>query len=150
MGFDLGVLLANLIFVFVRTESIPEQYADKDDYQQWLIELIGEVHALFRKKLLLLWDEQAREPVTFYSGFREFYLSSILHDTAGYAGCELCRRVIGIAKVMDIASIEDPIRRSKAERLCLHIGKKLILNRSQMDSENHWLSLLTTAKEDAQ
>ena len=41
------------------------------------------------------------------------------------------RRILGLAKVADIADIEDNKERAKIERMTLQMGKKLVTERTQ-------------------
>ena len=43
----------------------------------------------------------------------------------------MMRRILGLAKVADIADIEDNKERAKIERLTLQMGKKLVTERTQ-------------------
>lgn len=62
-------------------------------------------------------------------GYDDDYILRLLQDTLGYAGCEMMRRVIGLAHVPDLESIDDPKLRAKGERLALAIGQQLVLRR---------------------
>jgi 5-methylthioribose kinase len=63
-------------------------------------------------------------------GFKEWYLASIMADTAAYAGTELVRRTVGMAQVKDVTTIPDPDKRAYAERLNILCAKDYILNRA--------------------
>jgi 5-methylthioribose kinase len=43
----------------------------------------------------------------------------------------MMRRILGLAKVADIADIEDNKERAKIERMTLQMGKKLVTERTQ-------------------
>ncbi|HJV31988.1 MAG TPA: S-methyl-5-thioribose kinase, partial [Bacillales bacterium] len=75
-------------------------------------------------------------------GFDRWYLDTVLEDTAGVAGLELIRRIVGLAKVKDITSIEDINLRTQAERLCLKMAKKLILDRTTFKNGIDYLNVL--------
>ena len=66
--------------------------------------------------------------------YMNWYLDSVLSDTAGSAGLEIIRRVVGDAKVLDITGIEDKDARIKAERILLLSGKEFIKNRENIKS----------------
>ena len=53
-------------------------------------------------------------------------LSEQLSLAAGFAGCELIRRVIGAAHVDDIESLTPPERKLQAERAALAVGCALV------------------------
>jgi 5-methylthioribose kinase len=87
---------------------------------------------MFKDKFHKVYDEKVTERVAKYEGFKEFYLNSILRDTAAVTGLELCRRTLGIAHVKDVASIADVEKRAAAEKFCLEVGKNLVMNRENM------------------
>ena len=60
----------------------------------------------------------------------KWYYMGILEDTAGYAGLELIRRVVGSAKAEDIVSLGQG-KRAEAERRILEMGIDLVLNRNK-------------------
>jgi 5-methylthioribose kinase len=60
-------------------------------------------------------------------GYLDCYLRSILADTAGFAGLESIRRVVGMANVKDITSITAPVKRERAERIIITLAKEYIL-----------------------
>jgi 5-methylthioribose kinase len=64
-------------------------------------------------------------------GFKEYYLDTILSDTAAFAGTELIRRTVGMAQVKDVTSIADPEKRAYVERVNIICGKDLIMHRKQ-------------------
>ena len=56
----------------------------------------------------------------------------------------MIRRTLGLAKVSDIADIEDTVARSSLDRLALRVGKQFIL---KADSLNSIQEVLAIAKE---
>ena len=62
-------------------------------------------------------------------GFGQYYLNSILTDTAAYAGTELIRRTVGMAQVKDVTSIEDANIRAYVEKVNILCGKQYVIQR---------------------
>ena len=60
---------------------------------------------------------------------KEHYLDSVLKDTLGFAGCEMIRRVVGIAHVEDLDSIPEADQRAVCERAALRMGRRLVVER---------------------
>jgi len=58
-------------------------------------------------------------------------LQNLFQDSLGFAACKMMRRILGLAKVADIADIEDNKERAKIERMTLQMGKKLVTERTQ-------------------
>jgi 5-methylthioribose kinase len=64
-------------------------------------------------------------------GFAEYYLDTIIADTAAGAGTELVRRTVGMAQVKDVTTIADRAKRVRAERINILCAKDLIMNRTK-------------------
>lgn len=145
-GYDVGNVVAHLIFAMVNGQATMEEGAEKENYINWTKSAIKDVVDMFKEKFNKLFHEKATEKVAKYEGFKEYYLNSILRDTAGVAGLELCRRILGLAHVKDITSIEDKEKRTEAEKFCLVVGKKLIMNREVMLNGDSYLELIEECK----
>ncbi|MCB2362323.1 S-methyl-5-thioribose kinase [Clostridium estertheticum] len=128
-GYDLGNLIGNLIFAYENAEATIDDLYEKKEYKDWLEETIVQVVDLFIFKFNALWIERVTEETANYKGFKEYYIGNILKDTAAITGCELCRRIIGLAHVKDITSINNIEKRARAEKICLSSGKKFIMSR---------------------
>ena len=131
-GYDVGNIIANLIFAWANADTVMEQGSARTEFTGWLDRTIDDVMALFVAKWKKLWKERVTETVARYEGFAQWYLDGILRDTAGVAGLELCRRIVGIAHVKDMTSIQDAGMRTRAERLCLHAAKRCIKERDKV------------------
>ena len=86
---------------------------------------------------LYVTDVMARNP-----DFRSYYLRKVLENTAGSAGLELIRRVVGVAKVKDITSIENEQKRVYEERRCIYLAKELIFKRAKYLSGADYLETI--------
>ncbi|MBQ9436734.1 MAG: S-methyl-5-thioribose kinase [Lachnospiraceae bacterium] len=126
MGYDIGNIIANLIFAYCNGLS-----ADAEAFCTWTMGQVRKIVDLFIAKFNEEYDKAATEPMAKVKGFKEWYLEGILRDTAGYAGTELHRRTVGMANVADLTSIKDEKKRLQAERICILAGKRFIL---QQDS----------------
>lgn len=145
-GYDIGNVVAHLIFALANAEATMNEGCEKEDYILWVKESIKNVIDMFKFKFKAAWDEKANDRVTKYDGFKEYYLDSILRDTAAVAGLELCRRILGLAHVKDITSIEDENKRAAAEEFCLKLGKELIMNREKMMDGKDYLNIISSYK----
>ncbi|QGU94370.1 S-methyl-5-thioribose kinase [Clostridium bovifaecis] len=141
-GYDIGNVIAHLIFALANAEAVMADGKEKEGYIVWVKESIANVVDMFKDKFNKLWDEKVTERVAKYEGFKEFYLNSILRDTAAVAGLELCRRIIGLAHVKDITTIEDVEKRAAAEKFCLTVGKALIMDRESFLDGKKYLDLI--------
>jgi 5-methylthioribose kinase len=144
-GFDVGNVIANLIFAWVNADTTIADPTARGEYTGWLERTIVETVELFKSKWRKLWAERVAEVTATYEGFADWYLEGILRDTAGVTGLELCRRIVGIAHVKDITSIRDPAQRLRAERLCLTAAKRYILEREGIRTGDDYLAVLRMA-----
>ena len=146
-GYDVGNVIANLIFSYVHADATIEEQDKKQDYKTYLLDTIKNVIDLFTSKFKTLWETGASEHVANYRGFQEHYLGQILQDTAAVAGLELCRRILGIAHVKDITSITDESKRARAEKICLSLGKRFILERSKISIGKDYINVIKQCEE---
>jgi len=143
MGYDIGNVIANLMFALANAQAY-----EKAEQIKWLEDTIVEVIDLFKEKFSKAWDEKASEYTAKYKGFKEYYLDTVLRDTAAVTGLEGIRRIVGIAHVKDITLIQDEEKRTKAERLCMLASKSFIMNREELKTGKDFLEVIkqTTAK----
>jgi 5-methylthioribose kinase len=141
-GYDVGNVVANLIFAYVNASYTIIDEAAREDYLSYLENTIERVIELFKGKFLKLWDKRVTEQTAIVPGFKESYLDSIIEDTAAVTGLELCRRIIGIAHVKDITSITNESDRIQAEKICLTAGKTFILERSSIKTGNDFVKVM--------
>lgn len=144
-GYDVGNVIANLVFAWINADTTIADPAARADFTAWLEDTLAQSLDLFKKKWRALWDKAVTEPTAKYPGFAEWYLDGILRDTAGVTGLELCRRTVGLAKVKDIAGIENPAQRARAERVAISLAKRCILERDLIRSGEDYLRLLAWA-----
>lgn len=129
IGYDVGNVVANLMFAWAHAEATIEAEMERSDDLHWLEQTIAGVVDRFQAKFLAAWRKDARDPLAHDEAVARDYVSRIVADSAGVAGLELARRIIGLAHVKDITSIADPERRARAERILLRTAKMLIMRR---------------------
>lgn len=148
IGYDTGNIVANLIFAWANGDAEIKDETQKKEFCGWVEKTIIESMDMFKDKFVAAWkasvnDVSAKEP-----GFMEWYLGTVMRDTAAVAGMELSRRVLGLAHVKDIISIQDEAARLRAERTCLTIAKDFIMNRDSYSNGKDFVDTLlsTVAK----
>jgi 5-methylthioribose kinase len=141
-GYDIGNVVANLIFAYFNADATIEDLIEKEDYKNWILNTIKDVVDTFKDKFNKLWDEKVTERVAKYKHFKEFYLENIIRDTSAVAGLELCRRTVGLAHVKDLTSIEDLDKRAIAEKTCVLLGKKLIMERESINNGQDYIKII--------
>lgn len=132
IGFDIGAVFANLLLNYAAQEGLAQDEAARESYRAYLLETVENVWNEFVSQFVHLWHKQAKERSAHVEGFWQDYVNNVLHDAVGYAGCKMLRRVIGLAGVADLNSIESDEIRARAERLALAIGQALILERNEV------------------
>ena len=129
------------------------------EYQAYLLDLVREIWQQFAEKFDALWRENNRGelmPAAYwdypggdaaFAEYRRRYIAQLLQDTAGFGGCKMLRRMMGIVSVWDISSIDDPAQRAVAERLTIRIGSRWVLERAQISSVDDLIGIVRAAAE---
>ena len=144
MGYDIGNVVANLIFAYDNGVA-----AGDGAFCDWALGAITDTLDLFAKKFLICFDECVTDRMAKTPGFKEWYLSTIMADTAAYAGTELIRRTVGMAQVKDVTTIADEEKRAYAERLNILCGKECIMNRAKYQKGADFVAAVKAAAEKA-
>ena len=131
MGYDIGNVIANLFFAWANGNATIDAPAEKARFCGWCMRSIVEIIDLFKEKFCRLYDEQVTEPLAKSEDFKAAYLRDILADTAGYAGTECIRRIVGMAHNKDMTVIENAEKRATAEKILLTFAKDLILHQKE-------------------
>ncbi len=144
-GFDIGLLLGNMFLAYIGQLYWQKKLGnDPAGYRSWVLSAVKEIWEGFAEKYDALWREQQKsnpDPLwnfpggeDSFRGLRHAEVERIFHDMASIAGTVMIRRTLGLAKVSDIASIEDPDIRAKADKMALALGKKFILQADTITS----------------
>lgn len=143
IGYDIGNLIANLCMNLCRVNFLVKEGEESaEKFYAWLFNSIGEIIDSFMDKFNSLYEKNVTDIMAKNIGFKERYFHDILSDTAGYAGTECIRRVVGIAKVSEITEIKDEKLRAKIEKTILQIGIDMIINRSKYKTGDDYKSRL--------
>jgi 5-methylthioribose kinase len=152
IGFDVGLLLANLLTAYfsqdwqrVQTGQTPAPY------QTWLLEQVRHVWNGFSEKFQALWaDHETQAGVGFMGSgrdtdslalYRQAFMRQVFSSTLGFAACEMIRRTLGMAKVAEIAAIPDAPARALIETRTLHLAEALLLQREHIQDIDEVLVL---------
>lgn len=145
MGYDIGNVVANLLFAWHNANTTIENEEEKASYSKWLEDTVVDTIDLFIEKYNKLYDEKVSDYMAKTEGFKEWYLDTILRDTAAVAGLETIRRTVGLANVKDITSIKDEAKRARAEKVCILTGKDFIINRDRFKTGKDFIDALKKA-----
>jgi 5-methylthioribose kinase len=146
IGFDVGMLLGNFWMAYFAQAGHESAPGARDDYRAWILAAIEECWSVFRQEFTRLWREE-RTGILYERSLFEaqgdtlgseqalhHYLHAIWVDSLGFAGVEMHRRILGLAHVHELESIEDPARRAISERRALALGRHLAVNRNHLSS----------------
>ncbi len=142
MGYDIGNVVANMYFAWCNGNATIEDAEEREGYIGWIEECVSDTIDLFIEKYNKAFDSHVKDVMAKTPGFKEWYLSTILRDTAAVAGLEMIRRIVGMANVKDITTIADPDKRAQAEKICILTAKKFIMNREDYKSGKDFVDTL--------
>ncbi len=128
-GYDIGNVIAHFIFAWVNCVVLDEPSEKRSAFLKWTENTICQTIDNFRSTAEEIIRRNGTDPFSNREGFSVWYVNGILADSAGYAGTELIRRVVGTAGVKDIRAIEPCEKRNSAREIVMKIAKKLILDR---------------------
>ena len=134
MGYDIGNVIANMFFAWANGDATIKDAAQKEEFCGWVIDCIEEIVDKFIAKFKKAYQEHVTDIMAKTEGFMDYYLGTVLADTAGIAGLESIRRIVGMANNKDITTIQDEEKRARAERIIVTLAKNYIMNRTQFTS----------------
>lgn len=145
MGFDIGALMANVLLAYFSQRGHATPKDDRVDYGEWLLETMLKTYAVFEAEFSSLWRERrvgTLYPETVFKADNNaaserglnLYLRDVMVDSIGFAGAKMLRRILGIAHVEDLESIEDEDLRAACEKRALSLARMLITDRASFSS----------------
>ena len=130
IGFDVGIYLANLIMSYLSLDK------DETQYKKYVLTMIKDTWNMFAEKFKtnMIENEKKQKSLQFdypkglddLAYFADSAVDNIFADTIGFASCEMFRRTVGLAKVADVAEIEDLELRAEIEVKVLELASTLI------------------------
>lgn len=145
MGFDIGAFIGNLFMSYFSQDYRQRQIGhDPIGYRTWVLDTITSTWNLFATRFDSLWKNHQSSKDPLYFDFpggdahadlqRKRFLQHVFQDSLGFAACKMIRRIFGLAKVADIAEIEDLNERARIERITLQFSKVLATQRNEFNS----------------
>ena len=147
MGYDIGNVIANMMFAYANGKAEMEDGREKDEFISWVESVIVDVVDLTMKKMDKYFNDHVTDLMARCEGYKDYYLGTILSDTAAVVGLELNRRLVGMANVKDITTIKDEEKRMKAERFLILSAKDFIKRRDSLKTGKDFLVLLKEKEE---
>jgi len=140
MGYDIGNVIANIIFAWCNGDVDGNK-----EFCDWTESVIMDVINMTKAKLDQYFEEHVTDTMCKTPGYKEYYLGTILADTAGVTGLELIRRTVGMANVKDLTTIKDEKKRARAEKICIMAAIDFIMNRADKHCGKCFLNTLKDA-----
>jgi 5-methylthioribose kinase len=131
MGFDIGAILGNLILNHASQLWHKRDENDRTAFREYLLKTFAGIWETFDAQFRELWDTHVKTPLESNPLYLEDYMRRLLSDAVGYAGCKMTRRIVGLAQVEDIRSIEDADVRAVAQIAVLDTAREFILRREE-------------------
>lgn len=140
IGYDIGNVIANLIFAFLSNYS--NDNSINNEFNEWVLNAIQSIIDKYIDKFNRLYTKANNEDMFYSTNFRDYMLEDILSDSAGYTGTEIIRRIVGMAKNKDFTIINNIDKRSRIERVGILIAKELIINREYYKDGKSYRNLI--------
>lgn len=138
MGYDIGNVVGSFIISYVTS-----YYEGKESsYVNWIYDSVISVVDAFIEVYNANYMEDVNTHMFKTESFKKTYLDGILADIAAYAGTEIIRRTVGVAKVWDLERVQDHKDIAHIEKALVSIGETLILNRATMTSGQAYKEVL--------
>ncbi|MDO5558016.1 MAG: S-methyl-5-thioribose kinase [Oscillospiraceae bacterium] len=129
MGYDIGNVIGNMFFAWCNGDAVIEDEAKKAEFCSWVIETNKNIIDMFIEKFKACFNESVTDTMAKSEGFLDWYLGTVLADTAAIAGLEMIRRTVGMANVKDLTTIADEAKRARAEKIVITFAKNAVMNR---------------------
>jgi 5-methylthioribose kinase len=144
MGFDVGMLIANLHMAYFAQPGHEASPGARTAHQGWLLETIDALWSVFEAEFARLWRTERRGalyPAALYEDQGDalgaeqalhHVLAHVRTDALGFAGVEIHRRILGLAHNADFETIADETLRARCETRALRFGRHLVVNRARL------------------
>ena len=129
VGFDLGLLWANMLFAGARAGALGQP-----DRARSLFATLESSWERFVERLWRHWPAR-RDPAKYPDAFLAGWLREIMQDSFGFAGCEAARRVIGLAKVSDLETLDEDAYRVAGTAM-LGFSRTLLIDRDTLSFDD--------------
>ena len=123
VGFDIGLFWANYLLSYY-------SHIDNNKAQSEIVTAIIQTWKSYTEHFKMDLSLKSRT------------LQLIFHESVGFAGLEMLRRIVGAAHVKDIERISDLQRKLRVETAILELGKSIVKERHKITSVDEMIELL--------
>lgn len=140
MAFDVGMLMSNFWMSYFSQAG----HGERTEMRAYLLRTVEEMWTTFRAEFSHLWRTERRGMLYQSTLFEDqgdhlaseqalsHVLGDIWTDALGFAGCEMHRRILGLAHNADFETIEDTAQRARCETKALKLGRQLLVGRQHI------------------
>jgi 5-methylthioribose kinase len=144
MGFDVGMLIANVLMAFLAQAGHEAAPGARDTFRDWLLTVVRDIWTGFESHFTSLWHTERRGILYPDSLFEDQdqpdasglacagVITGIWRDALGFAGCEMHRRILGLAHIAEYDRIADETLRARCEAQGLILGRALLLGQDHV------------------
>jgi enolase-phosphatase E1 len=143
IGHPAAAIVGNLLMAYLAQPGHERQRGEREQHGSYILEQLQSVWETFRHSFAELWRQHHREPgggcvyqprlcvdaPDLLPLAIESRLAAIWHQSLGFAGSKMIRRIAGLAHVADFETIADPDVRAACERNALDLARELLLRR---------------------
>ena len=123
MGYDIGNVIANMIFAWANGDA-----AGAADFCKWVEDVLVDVINMTKEKMEKYYDEHVTDTMCRNELYKKYYMDTIIEDTSAVAGLELIRRIVGMANVKDITTIPEDSERCNCRSRCIKVAVHTLLS----------------------
>ena len=154
IGFDVGMLIANFIMAWCAQPGYATHEDNREDYREWILSLIEHCWTHFDAGFSQLFVNERTGilyPATLFEqqGHTDaitqaaaIQLDQIWTDAMGFCGCEIIRRTLGLAHIVEYDDIASEDMRARCESTGLAIAQTLLVDRNRVPSLSALLELI--------
>lgn len=146
VGLDAGLFVGSLLFYYCAAPALIADPNKARDHQDYLHNQIKQFWQHFHQQFLQLCATECRDALFGNTLYQQEFLSDVLKDLTGYAGCELIRQIIGTFPAAELRSIKLVTARLQLCQHALLLGQRLILQHQQVTSIDQLLSWLKDSR----
>ncbi|MGI5310220.1 S-methyl-5-thioribose kinase [Rheinheimera sp. WS51] len=132
MGFDIGSLIGSILLNYIAHFALTEQTETRQAHQSYLLEQSVTLWQHFSQAFQQLLTDKCTLPLLSNNDYQHYFIQQLFADCIGFAGCELIRRAIGVARIADFEQISSDADRNNCKTMALNLGQALIMQRKKL------------------
>ncbi|MFK8082165.1 MAG: S-methyl-5-thioribose kinase [Granulosicoccus sp.] len=160
MGFDVGMLIGNFIMAWCAQPGYASSDNDRNHYRNWILSVIDDIWLSFTERFTYLWLHERQgmlfpaslfEDQGHHDALKQALTEQLEHiwtDALGFCGCEIIRRTLGLAHIIEYDDIHDDDLRAQCESTGLRIARQLLVERAAIKTVGELLDVVASSVRD--